>query len=323
MTDVTFRPAKRHDVPLLVGLAGSTGSGKTLSALKLATGLAGGQRFALIDTESGRALHYAEEFKFDHAALEAPFRPSRYAAAIEAADRENYPVIVVDSTSHEHAGDGGLLDMHEEELERMAGNDARRRETMKMAAWIKPKMEHKRFLSRLLQVKAHVILCFRAEEKIEIAREDGKTVVRPKRSLTGLDGWIPICEARVPYELTLFALLTADAPGVPKPIKLPSQLRTFVPLDRPITEQVGAQLGAWAAGSAKPQSPTIKKLVEELLELAEQLSAVDKTQAAIAANASDHDNRAHGRWLRAQIKNAQEALAARADEPGENLFEAA
>jgi hypothetical protein len=84
---ITFRPAVRENVPLLLGLAGGTGSGKTYSAMALAKGLAGGKRFAVIDTENGRAKHYADDFEFDAADLHAPFRPDAYAEAIEAADR--------------------------------------------------------------------------------------------------------------------------------------------------------------------------------------------------------------------------------------------
>lgn len=241
-----FRPAVRENVPLLLGLAGGTGSGKTFSAMRLAKGIAGTKKFAVIDTENGRARHYADQFKFDVADLTAPFRPERYAEAIEAADTAGYPVIIVDSMSHEHTGDGGLLDWHEEEFQRMGG-----RNEVKVAAWIKPKTAHKQMVTRLLQVKAHVILCFRAEEKIEIAKVDGKTVIQPKRSLTGLDGWIPISEKNLPYELTASLLLTADQPGVPKPIKLQEQHRELVRLDGPLGEGAGERLAAWAAG--KPQ----------------------------------------------------------------------
>jgi hypothetical protein len=64
-----------------------------------------------------------------------------------------------------------MLDWQEEELSG-SGGDARRRESMKMAAWIKPKTAHRKLVTRLLQVRAHVILCFRAEEKIEITKDE-------------------------------------------------------------------------------------------------------------------------------------------------------
>lgn len=242
----TFRPAARENVGLLIGLAGGTGSGKTYTAMRLASGIAGGKPFAVIDTEAGRAKHYADQFKFDHGDLAPPFSPARYSEAIAAADAAGYPVIVVDSSSHEHAGDGGLLDMHEAEYQRMGGRD-----NVKVAAWIKPKGEHKKFVGKLLQLRAHLILCFRAEEKIEMVRdENGKMKPQPKKSLTGLDGWIPICEKNLPFELTASFLLLATQPGIPKPIKLQEQHRPLFPLDKPITEESGRRLAEWARGGA-------------------------------------------------------------------------
>jgi hypothetical protein len=242
-----FRPARRLNTSLILGLSGGTGSGKTFSAFRLAKGLAGDKRFAVIDTEAGRASHYADQFAFDVGELRPPFRPDAYAEAIAAADTAGYPVIVADSMSHEWAGDGGILDWQEEELDRMAGTDYGKREACKMAAWIKPKMSHKQFVQRLLQVRAHLILCFRAEPKIDMVRENGRTVIKPKASLTGLDGWIPICEKSLPYELTASFLLMAERPGVPMPIKLQEQHKACVALDRPLTEQTGAALAAWHA----------------------------------------------------------------------------
>ena len=247
----TFRPATRENVGLLIGLIGPSGSGKTFSAMRLAKGMAGEKPFAVIDTEAGRAKHYADLFRFDHGDLLPPFRPGAYEEAIKAADAAHYPVIVVDSFSHEHAGEGGLLDWQEEELSRMAGDDFRKREAVKMASWIRPKMAHKAMVQRLLQVRAHLILCFRAEEKIEMVRnEQGRMEVRPKASPVGAGGWIPVCEKTLPYELTLSLLLTPDAPGVPRPIKLQAQHRTFFPEGKEITEESGARLAEWAQGGA-------------------------------------------------------------------------
>ena len=95
----TFRPARREAVSLIVGLAGASGSGKTMSAMRLAKGIAGDKPFCVIDTEAGRAKHYADQFRFDHGDLTPPFTPGAYADAIAAADAAKYPVIVVDSAA--------------------------------------------------------------------------------------------------------------------------------------------------------------------------------------------------------------------------------
>lgn len=247
---ITFRPAVRSNVNLLIGLAGASGSGKTFSAFRLAAGIAGEKRFAVIDTENGRASHYADQFAFDVAELHEPFTPNAYAEAIKAADDAGYPVIVVDSASHEYAGSGGVLDMQEEEFTRMGARDS-----AKMLSWVKPKGEHKKMMQRLLQTRAHLILCFRAEAKIEIVKENGQTKVVPKKSLIGLDGWIPLTEKTVPYELTVSLLLVPDKPGIPQPIKLQEQHRALFPLDQPITEESGRGIARWAAGGSKAAAP--------------------------------------------------------------------
>jgi len=63
---------------------------------------------------------------------------------------------------------------------------------------------------------------------------------------------MPVCEKNLPYELTVSFLLTADAPGMPKPIKLQEQHRAMFPLGKPITEESGRLVAAWAAGGKAP-----------------------------------------------------------------------
>lgn len=288
MTAFMFRPAKRENVPVIVGVAGGTGSGKSMSAMEIATGLAGGKPFAVIDTEARRALAYADLYKFDHGELKSPFRPNAYAEAIAAADEAGYPVIVVDSASHEHAGEGGLLDMHDEELDRMTkGDDSwSKRERFTMAAWIKPKMEHKAFVQKLLQLRAHLVLCFRAEEKLDMVKVDGKTKIVPKEGPTGLHGWMPIAEKNLPYELTCSFLLLASNPGVPLPIKLNAQHRPFFPLDKPITRAAGEALARWGAGTGAAS----KELVSVLDSIARSGDVGElEGIAAEAAKLSDQD----------------------------------
>lgn len=251
-----FKPAIRESVGLLIGLAGGTGSGKTFSAMRLASGISGGKPFAVIDTEAGRAKHYADQFKFDYGDLAPPFTPERYAEAILAADAAKYPCIVVDSMSHEWAGTGGVLEMQEKELDRMAGDNFAKRESCRMAAWIKPKMAHKKMVQRLLQVRAHLILCFRAEEKVEMVKgDDGKMKIVMKSSVTGLDGWMPVCEKNLPYELTVSFLLLATKPGVPLPIKLQEQHRSMFPTGVAVTEESGRKVAAWASGGTPREAP--------------------------------------------------------------------
>ncbi|WP_245407996.1 AAA family ATPase [Rhizobium sp. TH135] len=80
-----FTDATRDDTSLLIAIAGASGSGKTFSALTMATGLAQGEPIYAIDTEAKRMLHYADQFKFKHMDMRPPFTPEAYIEAIQKA----------------------------------------------------------------------------------------------------------------------------------------------------------------------------------------------------------------------------------------------
>ena len=258
----SFRPAIREEVGLLIGLIGPSGGGKTYTAMRLAKGICGDKPFVIIDTEAGRAKHYADLFKFDHGDLKPPFRPEAYAEAIKSADEAGYKAIIVDSCSHEWSGEGGILEWQEEELSIMVKRAMEKREnakewdlreTFKMSSWIKPKTSHKHMIQKLLQVRANIIICFRAEEKIKMEKnpDTGKMMIVPQ-------GFQPVCSKEMPYELTISFLLTPDKPGIPQPIKLQEQHRKLFPLDKQINEESGKLISEWAAGGAtqtKTDSP--------------------------------------------------------------------
>ena len=247
-----FVPAKRENVHLIVGMVGGSGSGKTYSALRLASGMAQGKRFAVIDTEARRALHYASEFTFDHLDLEPPFTPTRYHEAVMAAEESQYPVIVIDSMSHEHTGEGGLLDWHDNQVQELIDRAKKRgskepewalADKYNMQAWIEPKRAHKRLMDRITQIRANVILCFRAESKIKIVKENKKSVIVN-------DGWHPICEKNVAFELIVSFLLSHERPGAIMPVnlKLPKPLIPVFREGTLIDEASGENLLKWASG---------------------------------------------------------------------------
>ncbi len=228
-----FKPAKREGVGLFVGIAGGTGSGKTYSALRVAKGIAGGKRIAAIDTEGRRMSHYATDFDFDVADMLQPFRPERFSDAAKAAEAKGYGVLVIDSFSHEWAGDGGVLAWHDE----IKGDN----EKMNMAAWIKPKMAHKAMISSFLQRLIPVVFCFRAEEKTGVG-PGGKPIAL---------GWTPIGDSRFMFELTTMITLSNDKPGrvnYDLPRKIQRQHLHLFPDGELIGEEAGQQLAAWARG---------------------------------------------------------------------------
>lgn len=250
------KPAVREQVPLLVGLFGPSGSGKTYSALRLAQGMqtiTGGEIFVL-DTESKRALHYADKFKFRHIEFKPPFGSLDYLAALQYCAAKGAGVIVVDSMSHEHEGVGGYLMTQEEELERLSGGNQANRAKHNYSAWIRPAKERRQFINGVLQINANFIFCFRAKEKLKI---------KPGSSPVEL-GYMPIAGDEFLFEMGLNCLLMPGAYGVPtwqpeRPgeqamVKLPEQFRSLFSEQFSLDEEAGRQLAEWARGGAQPAS---------------------------------------------------------------------
>ena len=103
-----FKKAERKQSKLRLGLNGPSGSGKTYSALLIAKGL--GSKIAVADTEKGSASLYSDLFQFDTLEISPPFTPEKYIQAIEAAEKEKYDVLIIDSFSHAWMGEGGVLE---------------------------------------------------------------------------------------------------------------------------------------------------------------------------------------------------------------------
>ncbi|MTW19412.1 AAA family ATPase, partial [Rhodoplanes serenus] len=257
----TAKPAVRESVPLFVGLMGPSGSGKTFSALRLATGIqsvTGGDIF-VIDTESRRALHYADAFRFKHIQFEAPFGSLDYLAALQQSVKQGAKVIIVDSMSHEHSSIGGYLLTQEEELDRIAGPDWSKRERAKFAAWIKPAKLRQQMIDGILHLgSVNLILCFRAKEKTKPVKRDGKTEVVEM-------GFMPVAGEELLFEMTVNCLLLPKAGGVPTwrsdqvgerlMMKLPHQFESVFAKKQPLSEEIGQHLAEWAKGGAAPRGP--------------------------------------------------------------------
>lgn len=246
------KPAVRERVPLLLGLMGPSGGGKTFSALRLATGIqrvSGGDIY-VVDTEARRALHYADVFAFRHIAFGAPFGPLDYLAAIDHCVKKGAGVVIVDSMSHEHEGQGGVLEMHEAETARLAKLWGTSEKVASMAGWAKPKQERRRLINSILQTPCNFIFCWRAKEKLKIKRgEDPRPL-----------GWMPIAGEEFVYEMAVNALLLPGANGVPtwqpdelgekQMVKFPGWAHGLFPARKPLDEDTGAKLAEWAAGTA-------------------------------------------------------------------------
>jgi hypothetical protein len=285
-----YAPAVPGEESYILGLTGPTGCGKTLSALRLARGLAGpdGKIFA-IDTENKRMLRYANRFSFMRTSIEPPFLSEKYTSAAEVAQQQGGKVLIIDSMSHEHVGPGGTLERFEDELTRLAGTNYANREKFKGTAWIRPKRAHKGMLQRLIQLNMHVIICLRAEPKIAIRPDPDK----PDKTIWVDLGMQPIGATDLPFDLTMLLMLSPDPPerrGFAMPMKLDEQDAYLIPRDRPLDEAVGAAIAAKARGEIR--APTDSKPAQAGLSgEAKNQAACDAIVARFKATKSraDHD----------------------------------
>ena len=196
-----YKRAVRENTNVLIALAGASGSGKTYSAMQLATGICGDEPFAMVDTEARRGLHYADQFDFEHVSLGPPFTPARYLESIKTLAVRGFKAVILDSGSHEWEGEGGVLEWAD--AEEAAGKKS-------IAIWIKPKAAHKKYVNGLLQCGTNLIVCLRAQEKTKAEKRGREMIITN-------EGWSPICEKRFMYEMTMSFTLNPLTPGVVDP----------------------------------------------------------------------------------------------------------
>lgn len=92
-----FQRATKSQIKIRLALSGASGSGKSYSALAIASHL--GSSIAVIDTEHGSASRYADRFNFDVCEL-TNHHPAKYIEAIKEAEAAGYEIIIIDSLSH-------------------------------------------------------------------------------------------------------------------------------------------------------------------------------------------------------------------------------
>jgi hypothetical protein len=236
-------PATRQEEPLLLGIIGPPGGGKSLSSLKIAKGIQAvrGGPIRVIDTEGGRSRKYGDLIPFDIVEMQNG-RSEDFLAAINAQLPDKPAAIIVDSMSDEHEQ---YLEWHDEEVPRSGGND--------WAAWRKPSASRKKLITGILKIKTPLIFTFRAREK---TKQDGKKVINI--------GWQPVAPLEIVHTLDLTCILPPRADGVPVwksdkigedfIIKLPNYLAPFIRQGQPLSEEMGRAFAEWARGGSAPDS---------------------------------------------------------------------
>jgi hypothetical protein len=170
-------------LPIMISLLGFAHSGKSYSALELATGIqrVTGDEIHAIGTEGNALKMYAPpagRFKFRHTRLAAPFGADSYHQAIEfLVEEKRARLILIDNMSYEHTGEGGLLDMRDRAMEeriKRARQRGDRRPDWKLEAaysqpvWAevkKPRTQLERYMESMRDEGIIFIMTFRADER--------------------------------------------------------------------------------------------------------------------------------------------------------------
>ena len=187
-----FQKAERKQVKFKGAITGPSGAGKTFSALLIARGL--GEKIAVIDTENGSASLYAKMkegplagVEFDTMDMDPPYAVSRFIDAIKFAEKK-FDVLVIDSASHEWAGEGGLL-AKKEALDSRPGSNS-------YTNWAGISKEHEQFKSAIVNADIHIICTMRSKQDYVVEpNEKGKQAPRKV-------GMAPIQRDGMEYEFT-------------------------------------------------------------------------------------------------------------------------
>ena len=249
--DFTATKPRLAQMPLSIGLGGPPGGGKTKSAIRLAVGM---QRvrpgpIVIIDTEARRAVRYhigphnPNGVEFLHVDFMPPFEPKAFLEAIKAQLPLNPACVIIDSASDEHEGEGGYLQMHDEDVPKAGGN--------KWAAWARPSASRRELVSGFQRLRVPIIFTFRAREK---TKQIGQKIVNI--------GYQPVAPAEIVYALDLMCLLppnaqgravwTSSKEGERFILKAPEMLQRYLKNGEVINEDLGEELARWALGDDAP-----------------------------------------------------------------------
>jgi hypothetical protein len=224
--------AKRKQAKIKLGIQGCSGSGKTYSALLIAFGLCGDwNKIAVIDTENYSASLYAHLGGFKVLNIAAPFSPEKYIEAIKLCEGSGIEVVIIDSTSHEWEGAGGILEIHSN----MQGNS--------FTNWSKLTPRHNAFVQAILQSPCHIIGTIRTKQEYVLSEKNGKQV--PEK--VGLKG---VTREGMDYEFTIVLDINI------KHFASASKDRTGLFMDKPefkITSATGEQILAWCNDGLPPE----------------------------------------------------------------------
>lgn len=232
-----FQKAIKHDAKLRMSVQGAAGSGKTYTALSIASHLANGKRVAVVDTEHGSASKYADLFDFDVMEMVAPFHPKNYVEAIKAAAAAGYGVIILDSLTHAWNGEGGMLDIVTEIAKRKYGGNS-------FAAWNDAGAIQKSLIEAIVSAPIHVIATMRSKMEYALEKDEKTGKTTPKKI-----GMAPEQRADFSYEFDVVLDMNSENEAIVSKTRCPSLAGRVI--SKP-GKEVADVLVKWLGGESAP-----------------------------------------------------------------------
>jgi hypothetical protein len=162
--------ATRKQAKIKLSLAGSSGSGKSYSAILLAYGLCNDfSKICVIDTENHSASLYSHLGAFNVINLIPPFHPEKYIEAIKLCEQSKIEVIVIDNATHAWSGKGGCLELHEKETAKMKIPNS-------FTAWNAITPIYQKYLDAIINSSCHVISTLRSKTEYVMSERNGRQV---------------------------------------------------------------------------------------------------------------------------------------------------
>lgn len=263
-----IKKATRELIWVKVALMSPSGGGKTYSSLRLATGMlqqltkinqVRNGKILLANTEASRGRYYANEFVYDIVDIGAPHNPENYVELIDYSVQQDYPILILDSTSHEWEGRGGCLELHQQ-----SGGTYQ--------AWGKVTPRHDKFIVSIADSQIHTIATMRGKDQYEMQKEESGKINVKKLGVGAKQ------REGFEYEFTVTFLI--DQKTNMATVQKDNTHLFENEGDVKLTEKHGTQLIQWANSGegytipireVKSASDSVKEMKEKVVELCKEL----------------------------------------------------
>lgn len=234
----SFKKATKEAAKLRLALFGVSGSGKTYTALRIATGLGG--KIAVIDTERNSACKYSDRFDFD---VCNATKPSIENLKMFIEEAKSYDILIIDSMTH------AWLELLQE-VEKIAktkfgGNT--------WSAWSEGTPKQMSLINALLDFPGHIIATMRTETNWTTTTNDKGKVV-PVRV-----GEAPKQGKGIEYEFDMLMQISSEHDALVIKDRTGKFQDEVIPMP---DENFGKSLGEWLKDGKKEETKEPETVAE-------------------------------------------------------------